>query len=176
MIWSDGLMNTKKMVTIGLLAALCCAATFIGVPLPFLGPKAMLHLGTTAIYIAAVLIGPKAGYAGAIGCALFDLFTMPVYAIPTFIIKGLQGYAAGKISFMNNKKGSSLSLNLIGFTVGAIISLVGYFITDWILYGNYMTALTSSIGSILTSVVGIILSLVLVSFIKPVFKKAKIVL
>lgn len=167
-------MNTRRVIIIGLLAAFCCVGTFIGVPLPFLGPKTMLHLGTTAIFICAVLIGPKAAYAGAIGCALFDLFTMPVYALPTFIIKGLQGYSAGKIAYMKGNHGNNMMQNLLGFIIGSIISLGGYFLTDLILYKSLMTAALSSIGSILTSVLGILVSLVLVSVIKPLFTKANI--
>jgi Predicted membrane protein len=170
-------MNTKRIlriVIIGLLAALSFAGTFIHIPLPFLGPNSMMHLGTTMIYISAVLIGPEAGWAGAIGCALFDLMQMPIYAIPTFIIKGLQGYAAGKISFANKKEGNSLAQNLFGFIIGAVISLVGYFITDGFLYGNWWTALTSTIGSLLTSGVGIVFALAIVSIIKPMFKRANI--
>jgi len=167
-------MNTKRIITIGLLAALSFAGTYIHIPLPFLGPNSMMHLGTTMIYIAAVLIGPDAGWAGAIGCALFDLITMPVYAVPTFLIKGLQGFSAGKISFAGVKEGNSLIQNLFGFIIGAVISLVGYFITDGILYGNWMTALTSTIGSLLTSGVGIVFALIIVSIINPVLERAKI--
>ena len=171
-------MNTKRIlriVTIGLLAALSFVGTYIHIPLPFLGPNSMMHLGTTVIYLSAVLIGPDAGWAGAIGCALFDLIQMPIYAIPTFIIKGLQGYAAGKISFAKGKEGESIPQNLFGFIVGAVISLAGYFIADGIIiYGNWWTALTSTIGSLLTSGVGIVFALVIASIIKPLLKKANI--
>lgn len=169
-------MKTKRIVVIGLLAALCFAGTFMHIPLPFLGANSMIHLGTVTIYISAVLIGPQAGWAGAIGCALFDLMQFPVYAFPTFIIKGLQGYTAGKISFMNNKQGNSVAQNLIGFLVGSVVSLVGYFITDGIIYGNWGTAFASTIGSLLTSAVGIVFAIIIVSVIKPMFKKANVVL
>lgn len=170
-------MNNKRIlriVVIGLLAALSFAGTYIHIPLPFLGPNSMLHLGTTVVYLSAVLIGPDAGWAGAVGCALFDLFWMPIYAVPTFIIKGLQGYAAGKISFAKGKEGNSIPQNLFGFIAGAVISLAGYFIADTIIYGNWRTALTSTIGSLLTSGVGIVFALVIASIIKPLLKKANI--
>jgi uncharacterized membrane protein len=167
-------MKTRKLVTIGLLAALCFVGTFIHIPLPFLGPNSMMHLGTTVLFVSAVLIGPEAGFSGAIGCALFDLLYFPVYAVPTLIIKGLHGYASGKIAFLNGKKGDSVIQNLIGFFVGALISLVGYFIADAIIYGNVYTALTSTIGSLLTSAVGIIFALIIVSALKPILKRNKI--
>ncbi|MDV3426813.1 MAG: ECF transporter S component [Bacillota bacterium] len=170
-------MNNKRIlriVVIGLLAALSFTGTYIHIPLPFLGPNSMMHLGTTVIYLSAVLIGPDAGWAGAVGCSLFDLFQMPVYAVPTFIIKGLQGYAAGKISFAKGKEGNSIPQNLFGFIAGAVISLAGYFIADTIIYGNWRTALTSTIGSLLTSGVGIVFALVIASIIKPLLKKANI--
>ncbi|MFA9398476.1 MAG: ECF transporter S component [Clostridiaceae bacterium] len=165
-------MTTKKIVRIGLLSALCFAATFIRIPLPFLGPNSMVHLGTTVLFISAVLVGSEAGWAGAIGCSLFDLMLMPIYAIPTFIIKGLQGYVVGKIVFMNNKEGNSFVQNLVGFLVGSIISLLGYFLTDGIIYGNWTTALVSTLGSLLTSGIGIIFAMIIITLIRPIINKS----
>ena len=167
-------MSIKRIVIIGLLAALCFVMTWLHIPLPFLGPNSMMHLGTVAIYIAAGLIGPEAGIAGAVGCALFDLMTGPVYVIPTLITKGLQGFAAGKIAFLNNKNGESPVQNLIGFIIGGIISLVGYFIADGIIYGNWWTAFASGLGSILTSILGIVFGMIILAAIKPALKKAKL--
>ncbi|HEY5560842.1 MAG TPA: ECF transporter S component [Clostridiaceae bacterium] len=167
-------MTTKKLVTLSLFAALCFVSTlYLKIPLPFLGPNSMMHLGTTVIFVSAVLIGPAAGYSSAIGMTLSDIFAYPTYAIPTFIIKGLHGYATGKIAYLNNKQGTSTLQNLIGFIVGSLISLVGYFITDAIFYKNVYTALTSAIGSLLTSGIGIILALIIVSALKPVLKRSQ---
>jgi len=168
-------MDTKKLVLIGIFAALCCVSTlYLKIPLPFLGPNSMMHLGTTVLFVAAVLIGPEAGFSGAIGMAISDLIAYPAYAIPTFIIKGLHGYATGKMAFANGKKGNSTVQNLIGFIAGALISLVGYFITDAIVYGNVATALSSAIGSLLTSGIGIIFALIIVSALKPIIKRNRL--
>ncbi|QAA30337.1 ECF transporter S component [Clostridium manihotivorum] len=169
-------MKTKNVVYIGLLAALCFVATYINIPLNLGGAKTMIHLGTTAIFISAVMIGPEAGFAGAIGCGLFDLLdpAYASYAIFTFIIKGLQGYSAGKIAFLGSKKGESPIQNLFAFLVGAIVSLIGYFFVDWLVFYNLPVALQHTLTSIATSVIGIIFSLVVTSIIKPITKKANI--
>lgn len=166
-------MRTKRLVTIGMLAALCFAATFIHIPVT---AKSMLHLGTTAIFVSAVLIGPQAGWAGAVGCALFDLMNpaYAAYALPTFIIKGLQGCSAGKIAFLRGKKGSSFTQNLIGFIFGSIVSILGYFVVDWLLLSNWAAAVENTIGSLLSSGLGIVFSLSLVSVLMPIIKKSNI--
>ncbi|MDT8718665.1 ECF transporter S component [Clostridium sp. 19966] len=164
-------MKIKRLVTISLLAAFCFVATFIHIDFG----RNMVHLGTAALYISAVLVGEDAGWVGAVGLGMFDLLTYSASWAPfTFIIKGLQGLAAGKIAFLNKKEGNSVVQNLIGFIVGAIISLIGYFLVDWLVFYNFGTALTSSLASIITSIIGIIISIVLTTAIKPILKKAKI--
>lgn len=168
-------MTAKRLTSVGILAALCFVATYIHIPVNFGGSNAMIHLGTTAIYLSAVLLGKDAGWAGAIGCALFDILD-PAYAawvIPTFIIKGLQGYTAGRISFMGNKKGSSFTQNLLAFTAGAIVSLAGYFLVDWLVFYNLPVALQKTAASLITSAIGIGVSIILVPIIVPAIKKAK---
>lgn len=56
--------KTKRLVVIALLAAMCYVGTFINIRIPIGGSMSMVHLGTTAIFIAAVLIGKDAGLAG----------------------------------------------------------------------------------------------------------------
>lgn len=166
-------MKTKRLITIGMLAALCFTATFIHIPVT---AKSMIHLGTTAIFISAVLIGPEAGWAGAIGCALFDLLNpaYAAYAIPTFIIKGLQGYSAGKIAFSRDKKGLNFTQNLIGFIFGSIVSILGYFLVDWMVLSNWAAAIENTFGSLMSSALGIVFSLAIASALIPIMKKSNI--
>lgn len=165
-------MKVKRLVVIALLAAFCFVATLIHVQFGVV----MMHLGTAAIYVSAVLIGGEAGWAAAIGCGLFDLLTYSAAWAPfTFVIKGLQGYSAGKIAFLNKKEGNNVIQNLIGFVVGAAVSLVGYFLADWfIFYKNFGTALTSATGSLVTSGLGIVISFVITSAIKPILKRSNV--
>ena len=123
-------MKTKRMVLIGLFASICFIGTYAHIPINFGGSNSMIHLGTTAIFIAAILIGKDAGLAAGIGCALFDAID-PMFAawvIPTFIIKGLTGYVVGAIAFSRGKKGNSMTQNVLAFIAGGIVSLLGYFL------------------------------------------------
>lgn len=119
----------------------------------------MIHLGTTAIFISAILVGKDAFFPAAIGCALFDIITFPMWAIPTFIIKGLTGYVVGKIAFYNEKDGYSTKYNIIGFILGSIVSLIGYFLVNWIFFIGWNGAVLSLSTSIITSIIGIAIAI-----------------
>lgn len=165
--------NTKRIIYIGLFAAIAFAATFINIPINILGNQKMIHLGTTAIFIASILIGKDAGWSGAIGCALFDLSNpaFAIYAIPTFIAKGATGYFAGKIAFSKGKNGEDFKTNIIGFIVGAVASLTGYFLYDVLIFGKIETAIVGLPMSIITSTIAICITLPIAAAIKVACKK-----
>ncbi|MDZ7542602.1 ECF transporter S component [Clostridium sp. MB05] len=169
--------NTKRLIVISLLAALCYVGTFINIRIPIGTSTSMIHLGTTAIFIAAVLVGKDAGLAGGIGCALFDLLSdFAVWTIPTFIIKGLTGYVAGKISFSKKRNGESLKCNIIAFISGGIISLVGYFLANLFIFGMTLgNAIASLVTSITTTTIAIIIAVPLATAIKKIVSKTNII-
>ncbi|MGG7177301.1 ECF transporter S component [Clostridium paraputrificum] len=154
-------MKTKKLVLLSLFTALCFIGTWIHIPVPTVGTNAMIHLGTTVIFIIAILIGKNAAIPAGLGCALFDLFS-PGYAlwvIPTLITKGLMGYAVGKIAFANGKKGKNPIYNIIGFVIGGIVSLTGYFIFNWIFFKGWEGAVSSLITSFGTTIIGLLIAI-----------------
>ncbi|MPQ44175.1 ECF transporter S component [Clostridium tarantellae] len=165
--------NTKRLVNISLFAAICFIGTWIHFPINIGGGTSMIHLGTTAIFLAAIFLGEDAAWAGAIGCALFDA-TNPQFAawvIPTFILKGLTGYVAGKIAYLNNSKGKNFKFNILAFIVAGLVSLLGYFIVNWFVFVGFYGALLKMTTSIITTTIAIIISIPLVS-IKPIVNKA----
>lgn len=165
--------NTKRIVYIALFATICFVGTCINIPIQIGGGTSMIHLGTTAIFLAAIFIGPDAGLAGAIGCAIFDALNpmFVAWVIPTFIIKGLTGYAAGKIAFSKGSRGEKLSRNIVGFILGGIVSLIGYFLVNWFVFVGFYGALAKMTTSIITTIIAIAISIPLIA-IKPIVNRA----
>ena len=165
-------MGTNKLVMMAMFAALIFLGTYIHIEIPIGGGVSMVHLGTTVIFIVAVLIGEKAALPAAIGSALMDALT-PAFAlwiIPTFIIKGATGYVAGKVAFMNGKEGKSTIQNIIGFILGGIVSLLGYFVVNWAIFKGWQGAVTSLLTSITTTAIGIVIAIPLSMALKSVTK------
>lgn len=167
-------MKTRRIILIGLFAAICFVGTYLHIPIDFGGSSTMIHLGTTAIFISAIFIGKDAGFAGAIGCALFDALDprFAVWVIPTFIIKGLTGYIVGYISFMFKKQGNSMLQNIIAFIVGGIVSLLGYYIVNWFVFVGFHVALLKMISSFITTAIGVIITIPIAAIIKPIINKS----
>ena len=96
--------ETKDIAVIGMLAAMCVVMTMIHIPY---GNGATVHLGSAAIFIAAIYFGGyRAGIAGAIGTAFFDLLMgFSVYTIWSFFIKGITGFIVGSIAHSNRSEG-----------------------------------------------------------------------
>ena len=165
--------NTKRIVCVALFATICFVGTCINIPIQIGGGTSMIHLGTTAIFLAAIFIGSDAGLSGAIGCALFDVMNpmFVAWVIPTFIIKGLTGYVVGKIAFNKGCRGEKLSLNIVGFMLGGIVSLIGYFIVNWFVFVGFYGALAKMTTSVITTTIAIVISIPLIA-IKPIVNKA----
>lgn len=165
-------MGTNKLVMMAMFAALIFLGTYIHIEIPIGGGVSMIHLGTTVIFIVAVLIGEKAALPAAIGSALMDALTpaFALWVIPTFIIKGATGYVAGKVAFMNGKEGKSTIQNIIGFILGGIVSLLGYFVVNWAIFKGWQGAVTSLLTSITTTAIGIVIAIPLSMALKSATK------
>jgi uncharacterized membrane protein len=124
--------KTKKLVVTAMFGALIFVITFlVRIPLPFAG-SGYLNIGDVMIYIAAFILGgPRAAIAAAVGSGLADLSSgYVVYMLPTFIIKGTMGLAAGTI----HKRMKNLPGYLIGNTVAGIIMVAGYFVFEYFFF------------------------------------------
>jgi uncharacterized membrane protein len=90
------------------------------------------------------------GLAGGIGSAIADLIGFPIFAIPTLIIKGLEGLLASAIS---NKK-SALRDLLAVFVAGSEM-VIGYFVVEYfVLQWGLGGALAEIPGNIVQVLVG----------------------
>ena len=98
------LTNTRKIVLVGLLAALtaACSALRIKVPADIVGTSAF-HLGNIMCALSGILLGPwLGGLAAGIGSFLYDM-TNPAYideAWLTFLMKGAYGLFPGLVMLL----------------------------------------------------------------------------
>lgn len=166
--------KTKDMVLSALLITLVFVATkFINIKLPISINGGLIHAGNTMLFLAAIVFGKKKGaVAGAFGMGLFDVLSGWLAWAPfTFIVRGVMGYIIGKISWANGKEGNSFVLNIIAVVGGGIWMMVGYYFTEVILYGNWITPFTSIPGNVTQIVIGALIGLPLV----VALKKTKVV-
>lgn len=168
-------ITVQSIVVTALLAAICFVATYIHIPFG----KAMVHLGTTAIFISAMLFGGvKGGLAGGIGLGLFDLLGgFVAYAPWTLLTKGLTGLVCGLISRAGQKKasvGAQIGFDILGCLAGGVVSLVGYFAADCVVY-DIGVAYVNAIASLTTTAIGVVIAIPLGIALKQAFRKAHII-
>lgn len=91
-----------------------------------------IHFGDSLIYLAAVLLPtPYALAAAAIGGALADLLTAPIWTLATIIIKMLI-----VLPFSNKKTNIVSTRNIVACVLAFLISGIGYFLAELVLFGN----------------------------------------
>lgn len=151
-----------------MLCALVCVATMvIHVPVP--ATSGYIHLGDSLILIAGIMFGPMAGMAaGGIGSALADILLGYGYWAPfTLVIKGLMGFAAGRIAFDGTDKVFGVN-KFVGIFITEAIMVVGYLLAGAILKGSILVSLASVPENIVQAVGGAILYFVIAYAIKKV--------
>ncbi|AQS08953.1 thiamine precursor transporter HmpT [Clostridium saccharobutylicum] len=165
--------KTKDMVQTALLTALVFVSTsFINIKLPILSSGGLVHLGNVMLFIAAIIFGKQKGaIAGAVGMGLFDLSSgWALWAPFTFIIRGVMGYIVGSIAWSKGKNGSNFMINLLAILVSAIWMIAGYYISEIILYGNWVAPMASVPGNITQLVVGAVIGLPITEVIRKYIK------
>ncbi|MEG2789750.1 MAG: ECF transporter S component [Romboutsia sp.] len=166
-------VKTRDLVETALLISLVFVATrFINIRLPIASNGGLVHLGNTMLFISSIVFGKKKGAcAGAFGMGLFDLLSeWAIWAPFTFIIRGVMGYIIGKISWSNNKRGNDITTNIFAIILSGAWMIFGYFVTEMILYGNYIQAMSSIPGNITQIVIGIIIGVPISKILKKHIK------
>src|SRR5690606_3034220 len=108
--WMKQKSSTIDLVLSAMFITLVFVSTlFLNIKLPIAANGGLVHLGSSMLFIIAILFGPKKGaIAGAFGMGLFDLVSgWTLWAPFTFITRGLQGYIIGKIAWSNGRQGQS---------------------------------------------------------------------
>lgn len=120
---------------------------FVNIKLPIAANGGLIHLGNIPLFVAAMVFGWKTGMiAGGIGMALFDMLSgfWATWAPFTLIIVGLMGFTVGKIT----EKKQSYARNVIAMLVAMVIKVVGYYIAEGVIYGNFIAPVKSIPGNI----------------------------
>ena len=143
--WGAHNIGARQITIIGVLTAMTLVTTvFTKIPLVI----GYFNLGDTFVLLAGVLFGSLTGaFTGAVGSALADIFTGAyIFAPITFIVKGAEGYIAGKVSgggIANNSAADSFLTKggairekparpklMPALIVGAGVMVAGYFVAE----------------------------------------------
>ena len=134
-----------------------------------------IHLGDSFVYLTACILPfPYCLVAGALGGALADILSgYAIWAIPTMIIKMLNA-----IPFMlvcrKHKSSKILSKQTVLMTfVSGIITIIGYFVTECILY-SVASATLSLIGNTIQAVASGIIFVIIAKATDKINLKSKI--
>ena len=126
----------------GLMAAMITLMTAYICHIPTGVNGGYIHFGDSLIYIAATLLPtPYALAAAAIGGGLADLMTAPMWAPATIIIKMLI-----TIPFTNKSAKIITPRNIIATMIAYLISGLGYFFAEYIIFGAFGTAFLASMS------------------------------
>lgn len=133
---------------------------FINVRLPIAANGGLIHLGNVPLFLCAILFGKKSGaIAGGVGMGLFDLLSgWTAWAPFTFVIVAVMGFAVGAIT----EKRHGFGWNVLAIAVAAVIKVVGYYIAEIVIYGNWIAPMASIPGNLVQVGVAAIIVLIIV--------------
>ena len=168
------LNNNIKFITItAVFIALTYVFTaFVNISLPIAANGGLVHLGNVPLFIGAIIFGKKTGaIAGGVGMGLFDLLSgWTAWAPFTFIIVALMGFAVGAIT----EKHHGIGFDALAIGVACIIKVVGYYIAEVILFGNWLAPVTSIPGNLVQIGVAAVIVLIVVEKLRAVALKTAI--
>ncbi len=152
-------MSVRDLVLDSCLIAIVFVSTYlIQFRLPFASQGGLVHAGNIALFTIAILFGSRRGaLSGACGMALFDLVSgWTVWAPFTFVIRGVMGWMIGKLAVRDDVGVSKFVIrNVAVIVISAVWMIAGYYMTEVILYGNWVAPVGSIPGDILQTVIGI---------------------
>jgi len=153
----------KAVIQISLIvvmtALVAVGTLIIRIPNPMGG---YFNVGDVMIFVAALTFNPLiGGIAGGLGSAIADIIGFPLFAIPTLIIKGLEGLIA---SLITNKK--SFFRDVLAVVAAGTEMVIGYFLVElyvlqWGLGGALAEVPANITQIIIGGLVGIPIALVL---------------
>lgn len=160
--------KTREIVLCGLLTGMVFVATrFINIRLPLSVNGGLIHMGNTILFMIAIVFGKKRGaIAGAFGMGLFDVLSgWFLWAPFTFLIRGAMGYIVGQAA--EGKEGKKqLLYTLGGILISSVVMIAGYYVTEGLLYGNWIAPMTSIPGNVIQLIIGAAIGLPLAEALK----------
>jgi uncharacterized membrane protein len=146
--------STKNLARTSVLTAIVFVTTFaITIPLGY----GYFNLGDAAVFLAGLLLGPKFAFlAAGIGSGLADYAKGYMFYIPsTFILKGIMAYLASKASE------KPLGIKITFMLTGGIIMILGYYVTEGFIYGNWIAPIYNLPWNALQFSLGMAIALIL---------------
>lgn len=141
-------IKLKYLTMTGVMAALITIMTAYMCHIPIGVNGGYIHFGDSIIYLTAVLLPtPYAMAAAAIGGGLADLLTAPMWAPATVIIKMLL-----TLSFTAKSNKIINTRNILAAVIGYIITGVGYFFAEYLIFGTGAVLLVSMGQNLIQSI------------------------
>ena len=107
-------------------------------------------------------------YFKSVGMGLFDLLSgWTAWAPFTFIIVGIMGYVVGVMTEKHDQYGWKVAAIFAAF----VIKIVGYYIAEIILYGNFIAPISSVPGNVVQIAVAAVVVLIVIEPIEIAVKK-----
>lgn len=142
------LQKVQHMTITGIMAALIMIMTAYVCHIPTGINGGYIHFGDALIYLAATLLPrPYAFAAAVIGSGMADLLTAPMWMPATIIIKMLI-----VLPFTNRTNRIVVPRNVVATLIACVISVVGYCIAEYLLFGTWSVLLISVGQNIVQSV------------------------
>lgn len=163
--------TTFYVVLIALFSALVCVLTiFVRIP----WGKGYINFGDTLIFLAASLLGPVGGMiAGAIGSSLADLFSgFATYAPFTFVVKGGEGFLCGILYTYVFRKQRPMLRRLFSMLIAGAWMIIGYFLTDLMLYG-WEASLFNFVSGPIQAGASLVIALIVMPRVPVLFESVK---
>lgn len=159
--------KTTRIILTGLMMAMIVVATIlIIIPVPF--GNGYIHLGDTMIFLSVLILGWKYGaVAAGVGSALADILVgYAIWAPWTLFVKGIMAAVMGLFIMKAMKKPGRSVLGvpvfqLIGMILAGCEMVVGYYIAEGVIYGNFISAALGIPWNIVQFGVGAVLAALL---------------
>lgn len=154
-------MSVKELA----ITAICIVLVYVftavvNVKLPIAAAGGLIHLGNVPLFVAAILFGKRTGMiAGGIGMGLFDLLSgWTLWAPFTLVTVGIMGLVVGLVT----EKKKSFPRYILAMVLACIIKIVGYYIAEGIIYGNWVAPAASIPGNLVQIGVAAVITLIVI--------------
>lgn len=154
-------MSVKELA----ITAICIVLVYVftavvNVKLPIAAAGGLIHLGNVPLFVAAILFGKRTGMiAGGIGMGLFDLLSgWTLWAPFTLVTVGIMGLVVGMVT----EKKKSFPRYILAMVLACIIKIVGYYIAEGIIYGNWVAPAASIPGNLVQIGVAAVITLIVI--------------
>lgn len=168
----------RRLAMTGMVACLTLLSTMVfKIPTP--ATNGYVHLGDAMVYIGVLILGLRYGVASAaIGSALADILGGYFHWAPwTFAIKGIMALITGvvwkRLANVNGFKREIFGLPvayIAGMAIAGIWMVAGYYAASAVIYGNWITPISSLPGNIGQFAVGMLLTAALAPAIRKIYQ------